>query len=122
MTDLLRDSVVGQLLRLVHRKWFLYPDERPDYQPPNYEAAIDQEKEKVLEHSGSTNNHVSYNQLDERPESVLEQQPDLEALRLASTITDRHGTNSVEHVGSHALTPVKTSDGIVLVDWYTTGM
>jgi len=124
MADMLRDSAMGQLLRLVKREWFPYPDERLDYKLPDYEAAIDQEqeKEKSLEQSTPADNHESRSQAEERTESVLGQQPDLEILRLATTVTEGHGDNAAEHAASHALTPMKTSDGIVLVDWYTTGM
>lgn len=120
MTDILRDSAAGQLLRIINRDWFPYPDELPDYQSPDYSAAIDQ-TDKSLESS-----QESQTQLGEQQDHGIRDDPnlDLEALGAVKTDTEGQMENALHRTATHGtnmLTPKKTSDGIVLVDWYTTG-
>jgi hypothetical protein len=122
MADILRDSALGQLLRLVNRKWLPYPDERPNFHLPNYDTPIDQEKRKAAEQTSSTDNDEVLHSLERQTGYYHQQGSDLEALRLAKTVTDEHGHTSTERTLSRALNPVRTADGIILIDWYTTGM
>ena len=122
MSDILRDSAAGQLLRIINRDWFPYPDERSDYQIPDYSAAIE-EAEKIANDS-----HESQSQLQhgEEQDSInrYDQNLDLEALQAVKTVAEGQGETSLRRTTTHGtniLTPKKTSDGIVLVDWYTTG-
>ncbi|KAK5685342.1 hypothetical protein LTS10_003420 [Elasticomyces elasticus] len=103
MVDLLRELAVGQLLRLVNRQWLQYPDERPEFQLPDYDTPIDQEKPA---------DHINSIGPDRPPRRSEGEEQDVEAFQLAKTAT-------AERTISRALTPVRTSDGIVLVDWYT---
>ncbi|KAK4961744.1 hypothetical protein LTR10_002235 [Elasticomyces elasticus] len=103
MADILRESAVGQLLRLVNRQWLPYPDERPEFQRPDYDDPIDQEKPA---------DHISPTGLDHHPKPrTEEEEQDVEAFQLAKTAT-------AERTISRTLAPVRTSDGIILVDWY----
>ncbi|KAK5707800.1 hypothetical protein LTR97_000338 [Elasticomyces elasticus] len=103
MADILRESAVGQLLRLVNRQWLPYPDERPEFQRPDYDDPVDQEKPA---------DHISPTGLDHQPKPrTEEEEQDVEAFQLAKTAT-------AERTISRTLAPVRTSDGIILVDWY----
>lgn len=123
MYDLIREAPLGQALRLLSRnKLFQYPEERSDFQlPPQYDFHQNTEKTQPKSRTFA-------DPLDE--ESNAESRSD----SLATTRTrSRHYSQaytserfeleqqlSLQRTKTVPITPQKTSDGIILVDWYTT--
>jgi len=147
MADLIREAPLGQLLRFITGNRVLkYPEEMPDFElPQTYTAAINN-SEKVNPQSQATSqlpsSYTSEVSLSRRSD---EEQADRNiALERKETVLD-HEAHSVERTRSRlqtqpfsnerleieqqlslaktksiAIVPTKTSDGNILVDWYTT--
>ena len=141
MADLIRESPVGQVVRLVTRTRLLkYPEEEPGFRIP-WEGIPNQVEAEKLDPQASD---------DSIPETgTAEQEKDLEAGDLARRSTTHRSQGSpatltrtktreqtlpytaerlqteleeqAERVKSRVIEPQKTADGIILVDWYTTG-
>ncbi|KAF4437789.1 MFS general substrate transporter [Fusarium austroafricanum] len=137
MKDLIRDAPLGQLIRFISKNKFLkYPEEMEDFELPqeyreNSEATRPQsrasgspispneegEKDSVFDPSAYTSNTEGY---------------DLENLRRTRTIGSMRTAPfsdermraeqelDIQRTQSIAIVPQKTSDGVTLVDWYTT--
>jgi MFS transporter, DHA1 family, multidrug resistance protein len=104
MRQTLRDAAVGQIARLLGlRRTFGYPEEHADFElPPSYNDA-DFEKDVSGITPGPPSVRRAPGQTD--AESSLNQ--------VQSINIDPARTTSLEIV------PVRTKDGITLVDWYT---
>ncbi|EPE24922.1 MFS general substrate transporter [Glarea lozoyensis ATCC 20868] len=131
MKDLIREAPLGQALRFVSgNRLFKYPEEEPNFDIPiQYITQLDPEKgsKPTLSNSNTSNSHaVSDTRSSNTPDS------DLEALGIKRT-KSRADTQpysnerfeveqqlSLERTKTTPIVPKKTSDGIVLVDWYTT--
>ena len=144
MADLIREAPIGQVIRyLTKAKYLKYPEERDDFElPAAYNVTLSQKPESFSGSDESTQaledtglNHSS-NPLDEK--KLLERRAtdvEIGSLR-AATLTrtkSREETTpyteerleveaelALEGTKSLAITPQKTSDGNILVDWYTT--
>ncbi|KAI9818494.1 MAG: hypothetical protein M1827_000553 [Pycnora praestabilis] len=136
MSSILRDSALGQLIRLVSgNKLFLYPEEQADFQiPENYHlpGAADSKDEKrspsdagpqvptpLTENSVGlekeiANNPLSRSSTNQNANHTLEQITSKEDLERAFSEA------ALEKETSRAIVPQRTTDGIILVDWYTT--
>jgi hypothetical protein len=91
MYDTLRDSALGQLIRLFsHKKVFLYADEEPGF---------------VL---------LS-------PASDTEKQIESGSQAHADDTPDDENRSPLSKTAGHPIHPTLTSDGVVLVDWYIAG-
>ncbi|KFX89297.1 hypothetical protein V495_03328 [Pseudogymnoascus sp. VKM F-4514 (FW-929)] len=133
MSDLIREAPLGQLLRWVTKnRLFPYPEELPGFELPEaYNQVLRSEKvpierpisrkdtKKEADSSRdepiSSPDSESYNQDIELQHTLSRQDTQqFTQERLASEIQD-----AVERVASKPIYPVKTADGIVLVDWYS---
>jgi DHA1 family multidrug resistance protein-like MFS transporter len=147
MTDLIRESPIGQVIRFVTRdKYLRYPEEIPGFQIPWEGVANTSVEEKLADLSDGSSHG-----LEEKGEE-RDVERDLEAENLARKTTTRGTLGSAlgpvatisrtktreqtlpysaerfeteleeqaERQQSTVIVPQKTSDGITLVDWYTT--
>ncbi|KUJ22347.1 MFS general substrate transporter [Mollisia scopiformis] len=107
MFDIIRDSSFGQLLRLIAKnKILLFSDELPDFELPSPTT-----EEKEIEHQSETSTITndrrgsSGDKIDRDEDEELATRPDIEP---------------IERTISQPIHPIVASDGIILVDWYTT--
>lgn len=123
MYDLIREAPLGQAIRfLSSNKLLKYPEELPGFEiPPQYDLIQDPEKFRPQ-------SRATVDQLDQ--ESSAESRSD----NLSMTRTrSRHYSHaytserfeveqqlSLQRTKTIPITPQKTTDGIILVDWYTT--
>jgi DHA1 family multidrug resistance protein-like MFS transporter len=120
MADIIRDSSLGQLIRYATSNRYLqYVEERPGFELPT--PVEEPAKEKLEE---DRNNSDS--------DSSSETDVDLERAATVATTATRDlrpyfsRTTQREAVGpqrtvSRPIQPTLTSDGTILVDWYSTG-
>jgi DHA1 family multidrug resistance protein-like MFS transporter len=125
MADLIREAPLGQTIRwLTKNRLFQYPEERADFElPVQYATQLNSEK-------------------NQRPPSSLHrpttltlppsEDSDLESLGMIKTKSRHYAAPysnerveterqlALERTKSVPIIPMKTSDGIILVDWYTT--
>lgn len=139
MWDLIREAPLGQALRLITRKRILkYPEEEDDFKLPEQYALQLRASEKSEAHHQPRN-------LDEvlsaspqgdgssdNSESLRNEDDDVEALGRMRTATSVHTAPysndrlqaeremELQRTKSIPISPEKTADGMVLVDWYTT--
>lgn len=107
MYDIIRDSSFGQVLRyFAGNKILLFPDELP-----NFELQSPAPEEKAIEYQSEVSTIANLEQEASKTEAVDAEKQDQEADNL-----------SVTSVASRQIHPVITSEGIILVDWLTTGM
>lgn len=128
MADLIREAPLGQVIRWVTRKkYFKYPEEEPDFKLP-WENVIDGNAKPAgsdLGRETSSDDTLSKQETAADAESGLE-------TRITRTKTrettvpwseerfDVEQQEAAERMKSAVIVPTKTSDGIILVDWYTT--
>lgn len=130
MSDLIREAPLGQFLRLITRnKLFPYPEERANFiLPIEYITQLNSEKEvKPTRSVSRTPTTLSSTSV---PGSTSEN--DLENLGVSRTKSradtvpysqERFEVEQqleLERTKTIPIAPKKTSDGIILVDWYTT--
>jgi DHA1 family multidrug resistance protein-like MFS transporter len=117
MKDIIRESVLGQIIRLISQNKLLrYPEEESDFQNP-YEKALHQQKlaeirEDVnVESSLSTPSEGVIDEIEKHTKAE-----DLDKVDVEKAQTDR------SHAAGDklALDKVVTSTGHILVTWYTT--
>lgn len=138
MSDLIREAPLGQLIRfLTHNKVLQYPEEKADYQLPDvYRTVLDGPASRSgSEKPSASPDSQKDDPLDvEKERSYLERNPgrDLEAASLTRTKSrgatapfseDRLEVESelaLQRTKTTPIAPQKTSDGTILVDWYTT--
>ncbi|CAG8983130.1 hypothetical protein HYALB_00004573 [Hymenoscyphus albidus] len=147
MTDLLREAPLGQVIRWVTGNRFLqYPEELPDFElPATYNALLNSSSQKRPEIKG--HRQQSHASARTRQSSISDEPSDLEkvdteklpetaegdaSLQLARTKSRLETTPyteerleieaelAIERTKSRPIVPVKTADGVILVDWYTT--
>ncbi|KAL9098518.1 MAG: hypothetical protein Q9163_005835 [Psora crenata] len=137
MSDLIREAALGQVLRFITRNKILqYPEEKPGFTlPETYNAVLNANGEKTPHSRASSDVPAKHEELPELRHHVTTQSVrlgDLEAAVLART-KSRESTlpysderlqveaeMAVERTKSLPIVPQKTSDGSILVDWYTT--
>src|ERR1700760_1608663 len=124
MLDIIREAALGQAIRFISRnKLLLYPEEKPDFKlPPQYVALL----------QVSQDTRKKDKEADLRLEGSDDVDSDLEMLGMTRTVASIYTapytnerlqaerTLDIERVKSLPIVPQKTSDGVVLVDWYTT--
>ena len=128
MTDLIREAPLGQLIRwLTAKKYFKYPEEEEGFRIP-WEGELSGETtraESNLPEDLSKEETVSREPTNEDAESTIEARITRTKTR-ESTMPwsgdrfDVEMQQAVEREKSRTIVPTKTSDGIILVDWYTT--
>ena len=130
MYDIIRDSTLGQFARLVTKhKVLLYTDERPDFELPTPR----QVGGKQLEDGDVAGNHLEASNTNQSDSSTTNNEPEenkgIEAgvepektrIQQVPTSHDEIGFTLSKSI-SRPIHPVITSEGIILIDWYTTGM
>jgi len=150
MSDLIREAPLGQLLRWVtNNRLFPYPEELPSFQLPEaYNTLLNSEKgqsgisletrslDRATSRKSETSAHAPISKEEgsgsDDPEAVADIDPYSETLELQRTASrqdtrqftqerlDVDIEDAIERVVSKPIFPAKTSDGLVLVDWYTT--
>jgi len=108
--EIVRDAPFGQIVRYATRnQFFKYPEELPDFEIPCAYTDV----EKLPSHTAgaegtSTRNSISTTPL---PSHALPFSPSRLEADLALHTT---------HSPVHSIAPVKTADGLILAEWYTT--
>jgi DHA1 family multidrug resistance protein-like MFS transporter len=132
MLDIVREAPLGQAIRFVSRNRLLqYPEENLEFElPTQYVSLLNNDPEKPQDQASATSNQFNFqNDIAPYQQSPNEATIDLETARTITSIHTTPYTNErlqAEHIHSLARTkslpivPQKTTEGIVLVDWYTT--
>ena len=145
MADILRESPLGQIIRFVTRGRYLrYPEEVEGFQIPweqnlneKHVASTELDKELEAATSPSANTSVQRENEPHQPhplskvaterEQAFMPDHDLIAAKSRESTTpwseerfDVERQHSLLATESRVIQPQKTSDGIILVDWYTT--
>ena len=144
--DTLREAPFGQIVRyLTKNKYFRYPEENSGFAlPAGYGGNKGDSENTSTSDLGEKQNDsrapardavLPAEKLERLPTNDLEQQPTRRvshdphsSLNLQRTNTlpytnerlNVEATLSIQRTQSRPITPSKTSDGIILVDWYTT--
>ncbi len=132
MSDLIREAPLGQAIRFLTRNKFLqYPEEKPDYELPEAYRSLLNGKPSPSRSGSQSSTPPPQSEVEK---SYLEKDPaeDLEAASLrrtksrATTIPyteerlEIDNELALERTKTTPIAPQKTSDGNILVDWYTT--
>jgi DHA1 family multidrug resistance protein-like MFS transporter len=130
MKDIIREAPLGQIIRFLSRnRFFQYPEEHPDFKlPTTWASQLNGEKDHQSSAANSTTLTLSFTPAEQHPGIS----GDIEGLTIYKSLS-RYATTpySVERFQAEQqlaisrtktipIVPEKTSDGIVLVDWYTT--
>lgn len=121
MTDLIRSSTLGQLIRFLTKKGYLqYTDELVGFQlPDGYDAVPLDGAEKALDNaytpSTAPESDSNLGDIDEGL-AIPEANENMDDLEVSIT---QHSL-AIRAV-SRPIVPTRTSDGMILVDWYSTG-
>ncbi|KAH7372210.1 major facilitator superfamily domain-containing protein [Cadophora sp. MPI-SDFR-AT-0126] len=131
MKDIIRDSTIGQIVRLLtSNRTFLYPEEEPSFKcPRGYndntalpEAVIRERTRSFF--STASNPHSFYVDNGEAfttPESKTEDGSAQENIDNGdATDLERANTAKLVRTRSRPILPSKSVDGTILVDWYMT--
>ncbi|KAL9029022.1 MAG: hypothetical protein Q9180_007080, partial [Flavoplaca navasiana] len=128
MADLIREAPIGQLIRFITRNKVLqYPEEKPGFQlPESYNAALNSSgaspsKEKPSDSEASST--AEYN-VPEPPQTLQREKSNVPAKARDDLEATGDGLQidrepSLQRSKSVPLAPTKTTDGNILVDWYT---
>ncbi|KAL9130365.1 MAG: hypothetical protein Q9217_001423 [Psora testacea] len=139
MSDLVREAPLGQLLRFITRNKILqYPEEEPGFElPVVYHTMLNSNGEKPPTHSRASSEapakHEDMPHLQHHITTRSVSAGDLEAAASLKRTKTRESTMpysderlqveaemAIERTKSLPIVPQKTSDGNILVDWYTT--
>lgn len=137
MNEVLRDSPFGQIVRFLSKnKYFQYAEERDGFQNPYYGSrTLEKEANIELPTTAASSNTTLEATAATGLARSNSQEPKTEA-PLAGTTNDVENGQSdnpiervitmqshseVQRIESRPIKPTTTSDGTILVDWYTTG-
>ncbi|KAM0520669.1 hypothetical protein ACHAPE_003066 [Trichoderma viride] len=134
MSDLFRESALGQAIRFVSRnKWLQYPEEKPGFVlPPQYAALLagtEKQQEAASNLPNSQQSGAPLSPSDSSSDTVAEGGEELKRERTAASIAsgpyrdqraDIEQQAELQRTKSEPIAPHKTNDGLILVDWYTT--
>ncbi|KAL5320280.1 hypothetical protein ACEPPN_011081 [Leptodophora sp. 'Broadleaf-Isolate-01'] len=134
MSDLIREAPLGQFLRWASRnKLFQYPEEKVGFVlPTQYITQLNSEKDATAKEQATVPMRATPSTLSSADFTSLDS--DLEGLGLGATKTKSRADTmpysserfeveqqlALERTKTIPIVPKKTSDGIILVDWYTT--
>lgn len=136
MNEVLRDSPFGQIVRFLSKnKYFQYAEERDGFQNPYYgsqtlQKEVDTELPTTAASSNTTLEPTAT--VLEKPSSqeVATKPPLAEATNDVENgesenpierVVTMQSQSEVQRTESRPIKPTTTSDGTILVDWYTTG-
>ncbi|KAF4556424.1 Caffeine resistance protein-like protein 1 [Elsinoe fawcettii] len=132
MSDLVKEAPFGQFVRwATNNKYFKYEEEQEGFQLPWQVVLANGEKtvnaEDVADEVASTSSDESIariktaNELPHLPEAALTRTKSREAtVPYSEERFDVERQLSLERPQSNVIVPQKTSDGTILVDWYST--
>jgi DHA1 family multidrug resistance protein-like MFS transporter len=139
MYDLIREAPLGQAVRWITKGRLLqYPEEKPDFEIPLQYATALNAREKTMElNNDRLQPDLTFSGLDENNQATDTEllhgvEEDLEGLGMVRSMStyrsapysnERFQAEQQLDIGrtkSIPIIPQKTSDGIILVDWYTT--
>ena len=136
MSDLIREAPIGQIIRLITRnKFFQYPEEQPGFELPEaYRDAIEGRSPSRSAGSGSPadvekeDKEASLSEIPTRPGKDLEAAAAVLTRTKSRTATTPYTQErfavenelALERTKTIPIAPQKTSDGNILVDWYST--
>ena len=146
MLDLWRDAPFGQLVRyLTRNKVFRYPEEEPDFQCPSTysvegklpptvisRSVKNMSQEKISTNGGdATTTPALDSNIEKLSDTTSDVDSDLErqtTLGIRRTQTRPFTEERLEceqrlaaaRIASIPIVPIKTADGVTLVDWYNT--
>ena len=125
MASLVREAPLGQLIRyLTKNKYFQYPEEKPGFELPEAWIQVMQEldapnSEKVTESNTEPSSESKEQEVQtEQPTSGQGSETISEKSTLDGDTEANAGAENLEQVKSIPITPKKTKDGAILVDWY----
>ncbi|KAK3054488.1 hypothetical protein LTR09_004757 [Extremus antarcticus] len=136
--DLIREAPLGQLLRLLSgNKPFQYPEEKDGFElPAQYSIYLQASNHASNKAAYASSEKESEHDKIASPEAAEAMEPDyqreLEGLGMTKTKSRQYTTPysierarteeqlELEKTQTIPIIPQKTSDGIILVDWYTT--
>ncbi|KAI4663676.1 uncharacterized protein J4E78_004092 [Alternaria triticimaculans] len=145
--EIVRDAPFGQLVRYATRnRFFKYPEELPGFEIPSAYIEKDTSASASQSQATSDNSATAIRQPSPAPAATESPQVDLEKphSRTAEGVnaSDRNSTSTAPlpsytlpfspsrleadlalhttQSNSHAIAPVKTADGLILAEWYTT--
>lgn len=130
MNDVLRDSPFGQIVRYLSKnKYFQYAEERDGFENPYYgSTTLQKETDIELPTTAASSNTT----LEETANSQ-EAKAEVPLAEATNDVENGQSDNPIERVitlqshsevqrtESRPIKPTTTSDGTILVDWYTTG-
>jgi MFS transporter, DHA1 family, multidrug resistance protein len=137
MLETIREAPLGQAIRLVSRNRLLrYPEELPDFVlPTQYRLLLETESTTnppylepssiasgLLEKDDDVDPHHFRTPISKNTDlEALERVVTMKSVRTAPYSTERmRAEESLDRTKSLPIAPQKTSDGIILVDWYST--
>ncbi|MCJ1483886.1 hypothetical protein MMC06_004054 [Schaereria dolodes] len=137
MTDLVREAPIGQLIRFVTKnKYLRYPEELPGFElPATYNALLNSDKAplqrpitQTRESESSANSDlekvhtaVNDNQVaDVEPLNLTRTKSRLDTAPYSEERLEVEQELAIERTQTRPIMPQKTSDGTILVEWYTT--
>lgn len=136
MKNLVRDAPFGQLIRyLTANRFFKYPEEEPDFQcPTSYTRSQTPSshssrpssgefanKGKQEESQGSSTVQVNESDIEKIAEGpITSQKVKTRPLPYTGDGSHQDAELALEKAESRPIAPVKTGDGTILVDWYST--
>ena len=123
MSDLIREAPLGHVLRWISRNRLLqYPEERSDFVlPVQYTTQLNTEKD--AHHTQSRNSlraPTSSEGSDVEGLAITKTKSRAETLPYSNERFEVEQQLALERTKTIPIVPKKTTDGIVLVDWYTT--
>lgn len=123
MLDLMRETPIGQAIRLLSNKRLLrYPEEMPDFKLPVEYLALLEGRETTIKKEQDTGERAS-DDSDGYGMEMLAAVRTVASMRTAKYTEEQmraERTLEMARTISIPITPEKTADGVVLVDWYTT--
>lgn len=146
MADIIRDAPLGQILRFITgNRVLLYPEERPDFElPASYNALLNSTEKTVIRpatsRKSSDSTIPSRSDLEtgernvelEKKDTAADPSPYNDAATLSRTKSrldtvpytnerlEVEAELAIERTQTRPVVPIKTADGNILVDWYTT--
>lgn len=122
--DAIRDAPFGQLVRfLTKNKYFQYPEEKPDFElPATWTHAIhaDTTKDGLQDEKSVSDEKSQVQQSRERGSDAISQASTENGTPSTDSSVEAGDQPEIEKVQSTPITPKRTKDGIILVDWYYT--
>lgn len=142
MYDLIRDSSFGQIVRyMTKNKYLQYSEEKEGFQHPHYFQETEKPETRCIPtsppevdgHCGTpqhlstiatTNNEADRGCNHLRPTEIDTESEDLEDALETNPIkrlVTQQSLHTLEKERTLVIEPIKTAQGVILVDWYTTG-